>query len=329
MPIQKRLQQRMKKETLPPEILWFYDVDLSLLRDGWIRLHKGKLFSPIWLLGTPEHSNMGDQCIAEEENRYLQCIFPNAYIFEVTEDDLLQQNYSQLRDIPASMTVFLQGGGNLGTLWPYTEDIREQLIKRLPNNHIIIMPESIWFADNEEGRVALARAQKIYCGDNILLCCRDNVSWTWAKEHFSCRSILIPDMVMWERKVDRRCCERVGSLTLLRNDRERKTDELEKNEIEAILSRNFKSVEISDTVLNSVKVTKQNRKEQIDKLIKLISSVECVVTDRLHGMILCAITETPCVVLKNGYHKVEACYDWFKDLKYLEHHLINSFLYLL
>ncbi|MFB8735822.1 polysaccharide pyruvyl transferase family protein [Bacillus sp. SL00103] len=31
---------------------------------------------------------------------------------------------------------------------------------------------------------------------------------------------------------------------------------------------------------------------------------QVVVTDRLHGMIFCAITKTPCVVLRSFDHKV-------------------------
>ena len=42
-----------------------------------------------------------------------------------------------------------------------------------------------------------------------------------------------------------------------------------------------------------------------------------VITDRLHGMILCAITGTPCIVLESKSPKVRGCYSWIKHLEYI------------
>ena len=43
-----------------------------------------------------------------------------------------------------------------------------------------------------------------------------------------------------------------------------------------------------------------------------------VVTDRLHGMILCAITGTPCIVINSRSPKVKGCYEWIRHLKYIK-----------
>jgi len=61
----------------------------------------------------------------------------------------------------------------------------------------------------------------------------------------------------------------------------------------------------------------ENREEKIDMMLSTVSSAECVVTDRLHGMVLSAVTGTPCVVFSSGYHKVEGCYEWIKELGYI------------
>lgn len=321
LPIQKRLRMR-ERNTLSEEVMWFRDGDLMKLKEGYLRLKEKKLLPPIWILGTPEHSNMGDHCIVEEERRFLQHLFPDTHIVEATEEELLWRNFDQLKEIPASMPVFLPGGGNLGTLWPSPENVREEIIKRLPNNPVIIMPQSIWFEESEQGNAALERAKTIYKGEHILLCCRDRISWNFAQKHFQCRSILVPDMVMWETKKAKKQLERFGALTLLRKDDERKITDEEESVIKFALADRFRSVEVYDTILTDVKVTMCNRGEQIERFIHMISTVECVVTDRLHGMILCAISGTPCVVLKNGYHKVEACYEWLNDLGYIR--LINN-----
>ena len=47
------------------------------------------------------------------------------------------------------------------------------------------------------------------------------------------------------------------------------------------------------------------------------AEAELVITDRLHGMIFSAITETPCIVLGNHNHKIEGSYQWIKHLPYI------------
>ena len=42
-----------------------------------------------------------------------------------------------------------------------------------------------------------------------------------------------------------------------------------------------------------------------------------VITDRLHGMIFCAITKTPCIVTRSLDHKVIESYKWIKNLNYI------------
>lgn len=40
-----------------------------------------------------------------------------------------------------------------------------------------------------------------------------------------------------------------------------------------------------------------------------------VITDRLHGMIFCYITNTPCLVFQNNIYKVRETYEWIKGNK--------------
>lgn len=44
-----------------------------------------------------------------------------------------------------------------------------------------------------------------------------------------------------------------------------------------------------------------------------------VITDRLHGMVFCAISGTPCIAFSNYNHKVKGTYDWIKDLDYIKY----------
>jgi pyruvyl transferase EpsI len=50
----------------------------------------------------------------------------------------------------------------------------------------------------------------------------------------------------------------------------------------------------------------------------LLRTRKVVVTDRLHCMIFCAITQTPCVVLPNSNHKIKGTYEtWLSHLPHI------------
>ena len=55
----------MPETDVPRELAWLYHTDLHKLEDGTLRLHNSEVAEPVYLLGTPEHNNMGDQFIAE------------------------------------------------------------------------------------------------------------------------------------------------------------------------------------------------------------------------------------------------------------------------
>ena len=60
-----------------------------------------------------------------------------------------------------------------------------------------------------------------------------------------------------------------------------------------------------------------DRYTALERQFDAFRHAELVVTDRLHGMIFCAITGTPCVVLNSKSPKVLGCYAWIKDLPYI------------
>lgn len=55
--------------------------------------------------------------------------------------------------------------------------------------------------------------------------------------------------------------------------------------------------------------------EDWHKIWNLFKSAKLVITDRLHGMIFCYLTNTPCLVFQNNNHKVRETYEWIKGNK--------------
>lgn len=317
-PIQECLRNRMEENTLPQDLSWLYHANLSELENGKKRLHNGKPVTPFYLLYTPEHTNMGDHFIAEAEKTFIRSFLPDSYCIEFTSNELKNQHLEQLSRIPASATVFINGGGFIGTIWGKAEKQLEEIITSMPQNRFVIFPQSVWFSDDEEGRKALARAKAVYKGDRILLCCRDKVSLALAQQYFDCPVLLVPDIVLWSAIRPKRPAERLGAMTILREDRERALSDEARSAIISFLASRFSSLVITDLRPLAKKiVTRATRTEQMALLVMRIASAECVVTDRLHAMILCAVTGTPCVVFGNNHHKIEASYEWIKNLGYI------------
>jgi len=90
---------------------------------------------------------------------------------------------------------------------------------------------------------------------------------------------------------------------------------------------NFDKVIITDTVAEHIDSKNQvleyminvnQRETELNKKWDQFKKVQVVITDRLHGMVFCAITSTPCIVIANYNHKVKDTYAWLKDLNYIK-----------
>ena len=51
----------------------------------------------------------------------------------------------------------------------------------------------------------------------------------------------------------------------------------------------------------------------LNQLYEKVQSSKCLLTDRLHGMLLAVICDVPCVAFDNLTHKVKGVYDWIND----------------
>ena len=73
------------------------------------------------------------------------------------------------------------------------------------------------------------------------------------------------------------------------------------------------AVRDSDTVVGR-QISPDQREGEVLSKLEEFSSAELVITDRLHGMIFCAVTGTPCIVINSKSPKVRGCYQWICDL---------------
>lgn len=274
-----------------------------------------------FLLITPEHGNLGDHAIAAAEKE----LFKNFAVCEITENKLdkffkYYGNGIYLKLLFGKSDILIHGGGYIGTIWPYSDELLQKIMKLLPDNKIVLLPNTVFYSDDEDGEKWLENARKVYNShDNLTLCVREKVSYDRALRLVdnSEKVKLIPDMVLSLNKC-RDDQERIGAVLCLRKDREKTMDDSQASEIYNFANGAFDSVKEADMCLDH-NVPVENRSDELEKQFEVFRHAELVITDRLHGMIFAAITGTPCAVFFSKSHKVKGVYDWcLSDAEYIQ-----------
>ena len=110
--------------------------------------------------------------------------------------------------------------------------------------------------------------------------------------------------------------KRNGIMYILRHDVEVVLDDTDRNDLINVGKKLFDDVIVTDMMFPK-QIKDHERKEILDTFMANIGKRQVVVTDRLHGMIFCAITGTPCIVFSNYNHKVKGSLKWLKHLNYI------------
>ncbi|MDM1521194.1 polysaccharide pyruvyl transferase family protein [Myroides odoratimimus] len=273
--------------------------------------------SPIfYLLQTPTHTNIGDHAIAEAEIRFLNNNFNNVVI-EVNQE-LVPYFVKRLkRYVKENDVIFLHGGGNMGDEYIYEENLRRMVVKVF-NNKIVCFPQTIFFSNTSEGDFELKKTQDIFKKHpNVLLIAREEVSFNLMSKLFpSNKVILTPDIVL-SLDIPHKVKDDYV-LSLIRNDNESILSTDDKNVIRECLTSNFEKVIESD--MHAVEFNKIFLSNERDKVLDFkfnqINKAKLVVTDRLHGMVFCVLTGTPCIVFSNYNQKVLGTFKW---IEYVDH----------
>lgn len=308
--------------------------ELNRVKDGWltyliscyktIRLQASISNKKIFLIGTPWHGNLGDQAIVLAEYKIIKELFPNysiiEYPYEICTKLLVVAGWES--GIDRDSILFIQGGGNLGTLYLNEEELHRWTVEKFKHNKIIIMPQSIYFSENEQGRKELDISSTVYNqADDLNILTRDENSYNFAVKNFTKANIyLTPDIVVaLEEWVDslKLSLNRDGVCFILRSDKEKVLSNLMINNIEQYLEQNLISFNIIDTVIPKNIENNQERVKAIREKLMIIAKSRLVITDRFHGLIFSVITHTPVIVFKSFDTKISSGVKWFKDLDWI------------
>lgn len=274
----------------------------------------------VLLFNSPEHDNIGDHLISEAELTFINRYFSDCECIEITDIEYLWfhkiiSSYIKKEDI-----IMITGGGYLGSLWLYNGELNvRNIITEYPDNKIVIMPQTVFFEENERGKRECMETVEVYSKHkNLTICLREKKSYQIMNQLLgsSVNIVLIPDMALFLKGNEEESV-RKDVLLCLRKDKESiMSDEMKSVLKERLKERGYK---YSETLMHTGKCFNiDDRIEEVKQKALQLKSAGVVVTDTLHCMILCALTGTPCLAFDNLSGKVSNVYEWISDLPYIQ-----------
>lgn len=274
----------------------------------------------IVLFNTPEHDNVGDHLITLSELKFLEKNFKDYKIYEVTDIEFLKF-HSKIKDKIGKQDILLiTGGGYAGSLWLYNgENNIRKIINEYPDNRIIMLPQTVYFEENERGNIEYIKSKKIYSSHkNLILCARERASFDVfvTLKGTTDGVYLIPDMALFYRVVSDIEKNSRLAVVCLRKDKESILDLTKRKEIKKIIEKkryNIKTITMHSGVFDGV----DGRNKQVEMKLEELAGAQIVITDTLHCMVSSALVGTTCFAFNNLSGKVKNVYKWIKDLNYV------------
>ena len=266
------------------------------------------------LLNTPLHGNIGDHAIAVAEKELLSSMG-----IRVLDFPWENKYYHVLAKLtPEDKVILLHGGGYIGDLWLNEEKKLEKIIQAFKHHRIIIMPQTVHFdLETEAGRELFEGVKQIFCAHpSLTVFLREKISYEFMKKYMPEVHVeLVPDIVMQQQQPGVNF-SRSGVLVCLRNDIEKTMTDENRKRMLALLHKVFDKITYSDMAENR-NIGPEESNHVVRQKLREFAAAELVVTDRLHGMIFAAVTETPCIVINSRSHKIRGCYEWLKNMGYI------------
>lgn len=280
----------------------------------WIKILWHPFRKTAYLLATPTHDNIGDSAIVVAEEKFLkECGYEK--IVNIVMGDCWEYPRLLARLIPRYVPVYFHGGGNMGDIY-LDEQLRRIMLPMLEKHDVILFPETLFYRDTIEGNKEKTASIRYYNKKNITIAARELPSYKMMQNLYPhANVILTPDIVLsLAPSIFQK--SRNGILLCFRDDQEKTLTESAINELQSNLKKKGFQCTIT-SMINYRHIVAGMWEKVVKEKMEEIASARLLITDRLHGMIFAALTQTPCIVLGNNNHKVAGVYQWIKDLSYI------------
>lgn len=278
----------------------------------------------IFIFLAADYGNLGDVAITYAQHKFLSQQFKDFVVTEIPISKTIEGIAFVKKILAKDDIITTVGGGNMGDLYPLIEEFRQTVIDSFHDNLVISFPQTIDFEKTPKGQKALEVAVNRYSKHpNLILLAREQKTYDFFTKNFKKnKAILVPDIVLTLDKI-LPAKQRKGVIVCLRDDKEKKLSIEEENKLSKIIDANFDSKTIRDTHIGGEFLPLYNRVKALHSIWSDFKGAEMVITDRLHGMIFCYITNTPAIVFLNNNHKIKSSFNWIKKAKHI--HLMEDF----
>ena len=270
-----------------------------------------------------DYKNIGDAAITFAQVSILRHAFPDHTIIEVPLKKSHIHLWAIKKVVNSDDIITTIGGGNMGDSYYGIERIRQEVVKTFPDNRFISFPQSYGYRDTDPGSV-IHVAKNIYPKHKkALFLIRDENSFQKMMRQFPQLNLkLCPDIVL-TLNLSAPQHFRSGLQLMLRNDIESVLTNDDRKLIQKICSRIDPQLLITDTSHNINMTDTEYRNGVFFDFIEQIKKKSLVVTDRLHGVIFCYITKTPCIAINSHNSKVKNAINTYMECDYIK--VIDSF----
>lgn len=252
----------------------------------------------VFLIGSPEHGNLGDHAIAQAELQFFSVHVPLNKTYDISMPFYMAYRRAIGKLVRQSDMVAISGGGWLGNVWYHNEKAVLDVVKRFNKNRIVIFPQTIWYQNINAARTIhqMRYAKRVYTShSNLTLCVREPASFALAKT--LCKNVLhVPDMCLYLDK--RQPSKRQDILLCFRRDSEITLSARFIRQIEDTLISRGVSFRYTTTVLEK-SVPLQLRNAALNKKFAEFSGARLVITDQLYPALFSVVTGTSCIVIDN------------------------------
>lgn len=271
------------------------------------------------LLDYPSYANVGDSAIWLGELRLLRALGVAPPVYSA---DLLTCSDDGLRERLGDGVILLSGGGNLGDLWPRHQRFRERILRAFPDRPVVQLPQSIHF----QSPARLDEARRAFdAHPELTLLVRDERSLEVARKEFAAASQLCPDAAFCLGPLERRGAPRHETIFLLRTDAESAGGRgapdarLDWNAedpgllpwVQRRLRRRVRRSQAAAPLLRSALAATYAplARARLRRGLRLLGAGERVVTDRLHGHVLCLLLGIPHTLVDDKHGKLRCFFD--------------------
>lgn len=275
------------------------------------------------LVDFPNHANVGDSAIWLGEVHYLR----DKGVRVVYACDHANFNLEQMRrKLSPGDTILLHGGGNFGDVWPKYQQFREDMVRQFGDYRIVQLAQTVRYGD----RQALERSRAVFAAHpDFSILVRDHESLEFVRAEFDMPCRLCPDFAFWLGQRRRPAAADCEVLWMSRTDHEAGGQPLPRwgdgvegpvdwledgwswlrgGHIALSRVKRYAGARVPGLLTAQARLFAPLAAERVLRGERLLARGKAVVTNRLHGHIMCLLLGISHVLLDNNYGKVANYY---------------------